>query len=676
MAIENPNERMKFNEKLQGKYKIERLINKGGFAPVFQATEEFVGRSVAIKMIPKASYPQNRQRYLLTEMQTMGMTWGHPNIVAIHTVEPGDDECFAYIVMEYVDGDNLSHILSNDPLPQFRAVTVALDVCRGLMYAHKHSIIHRDIKPQNIMITSDQTAKITDFGVARILEEASQYTGTVTGTRKYMAPEQHGGNYDTRVDLYSTGVIIYEMLTGRYPFLATDIDKVKVKKEEGKLDFPQGLRQDFCQFLHKALQPHPDNRYQTAEEIYQDLDAIRESMYTNLASKMITIGHKLGKHKTLNQHRDNLRMLPEVAEKIELQIINENRQQEKEKEQQKLKSSVETHHQLAIENIELSRPQETIREVQQIHRLYLSNADEVRVSDRIFSDLLDAFSSSCIPSKFENLTEKIAEFSPEDIHKLRQWLNNQYPSQDAPEDDKVSRPEPLRDMPEPNRKTKGDRYPTSIGQVEASNKPEIVLYNLHQRLESMHEVNAFEMLQNALRYAKSGKEWKARKEYRELGHFYRGQAQEFSKNAKSQIAADFYKRSWLAYQAANRDKEARRNAEDAGWHYAQAATDRRTKQIWDDAAKLFQYSAENYGFAEKLQPSQESWEGAATCYFNAAENEFSVKHFRRAYAHCEKVVGISSNLIRPSNAVTAAKHLMEEITKEFSEEKLEREVSQ
>ena len=149
---------MDFNEKLQGKYKIERLINKGGFAPVFQATEEFVGRSVAIKMIPKASYPQNRQRYLLTEMQTMGMTWGHPNIVAIHTVEPGDDECFAYIVMEYVDGDNLSHILSNDPLPQFRAVTVALDICRGLMFAHKHSIIHRDIKPQNIMITSDQTA--------------------------------------------------------------------------------------------------------------------------------------------------------------------------------------------------------------------------------------------------------------------------------------------------------------------------------------------------------------------------------------------------------------------------------------------------------------------------------------------------------------------------------------
>jgi serine/threonine protein kinase len=223
-----------------------------------------------------------------------------------------------------------------------------------------------------------------------------------------MAPEQHGGNYDTRVDLYSTGVIIYEMLTGRYPFLATDIDKVKVKKEEGKFDFPQGLRQDFCQFLHKALQPHPDNRYQTAEEIYQDLDAIRESMYADLASKMITIEHKLGKHKTLNQHRDNLRMLPEVAEKIELQIINENRQRVKEKEQQKLKSSVETHHQLAIENIELSRPQETIREVQQIHRLYLSNADEVRVSDRIFGDLLDAFSSSCIPSKFENLTEKIA----------------------------------------------------------------------------------------------------------------------------------------------------------------------------------------------------------------------------------------------------------------------------
>ena len=409
---------MDFNEKLQGKYKLERLINKGGFAPVFQATEEFVGRSVAIKMIPKASYPQNRQRYLLTEMQTMGMTWGHPNIVAIHTVEPGDDECFAYIVMEYVDGDNLSHILSNDPLPQFRAITVALDICRGLIFAHKHSIIHRDIKPQNIMITSDQTAKITDFGVARILEEASQYAGTVTGTRKYMAPEQYEGNYDTRVDLYSTGMIIYEMLTGKYPFLAINIDKVKVKKEEGKFDFPQGLRQDFCQFLHKALQPHPDNRYQTAEAMYQELDLIRETMYKDLATKMVTVEHELGKHRTLNQHRDNLKMSPEIAQQIELQILSDRHQQERENEKQKLKSRVGSHHQLAIENIESLQPKETIREIQQIHRLYLSSVDEVRVSDRIFSDLLDTFSSSYISLQFDKLTERIAEFTPEDIYKL------------------------------------------------------------------------------------------------------------------------------------------------------------------------------------------------------------------------------------------------------------------
>ncbi|MBB17664.1 hypothetical protein CMK22_20545 [Candidatus Poribacteria bacterium] len=664
---------MDFNEKLQGKYKLERLINKGGFAPVFQATEEFVGRSVAIKMIPKASYPQNRQRYLLTEMQTMGMTWGHPNIVAIHTVEPGDDECFAYIVMEYVDGDNLSHILSNDPLPQFRAITVALDICRGLIFAHKHSIIHRDIKPQNIMITSDQTAKITDFGVARILEEASEYAGTVTGTRKYMAPEQYEGNYDTRVDLYSTGMIIYEMLTGKYPFLAINIDKVKVKKEEGKFDFPQGLRQDFCQFLHKALQPHPDNRYQTAEAMYQELDLIRETMYKDLATKMVTVEHELGKHRTLNQHRDNLKMSPEIAKQIELQILSDRHQQERENEKQKLKSRVGSHHQLAIENIESLQPKETIREIQQIHRLYLSSVDEVRVSDRIFSDLLDTFSSSYISLQFDKLTERIAEFTPEDIHKLRQWLDNQYPSRNGPED--IQNPPVPQDIPKPNKETKENGHPALTDQIGDLDNPEIVLYNLHQKLESMHEVNAFEMLQNALRYSKSGKEWKARKEYRELGHFYRDQAQEFSKNAKPQIAADFYKRSWLAYQAANRDKEARRNAEDAGWHYAQAAIDCRKKQIWGDAARLFQHSAENYGFAERLQPSKESWEGAATCYFNAAEDEFSVKHFKKAYAHCEKVVNISSNLNRPSNAVTAAKHLMKEITKELSEEQLKREVS-
>ena len=218
---------MQINGLVLGKYRIEKLINHGSFASVFRAKEEFTNRTVAIKVLPKSVYPTGRMRYLLTELSAMGRNWGHPNIVSIHTVEPGDDEYVAYIVMEYVDGLSLRQLITAQPPEASLAMNIALDICQGLIAAHEQNIIHRDIKPQNILLTSDKVAKISDFGVARILEASTDYAGTITGTRRYMAPEQYGGNYDYRADLYSTGLILYEMFLGKFPFRGKTQDEMQ-----------------------------------------------------------------------------------------------------------------------------------------------------------------------------------------------------------------------------------------------------------------------------------------------------------------------------------------------------------------------------------------------------------------------------------------------------------------
>ena len=167
-----------------GKYRIEKLVDNGSFASVFRAKEVLTNRTVAIKTLPKSTYPDTRIRYLLTELRAMGMHWGHPNIVSMHTVEPGDEEYVAYIVMEYIDGSSLHKLMTGEPPSPHRAINITLDICRGLMAAHERNIVHRDIKPQNILLTSDRRAKISDFGVACFLETASAYAETVTGTPK------------------------------------------------------------------------------------------------------------------------------------------------------------------------------------------------------------------------------------------------------------------------------------------------------------------------------------------------------------------------------------------------------------------------------------------------------------------------------------------------------------
>ena len=128
---------MRINELLLNKYRIEKLISQGSFSTVFRATEQLIKRTVAIKVIPKSAYTGNRIRYFFTELHALGINWEHPNIVSIHTVEPGDGEYVAYIVMEFVDGIDLQKMIANNPPPTSRAVCIAIDICIGpVSYTH------------------------------------------------------------------------------------------------------------------------------------------------------------------------------------------------------------------------------------------------------------------------------------------------------------------------------------------------------------------------------------------------------------------------------------------------------------------------------------------------------------------------------------------------------------
>ena len=170
---------MQIDQLILGKYRLLEFLNSGGFSSVFRAREEMTNREVAIKALAKTAYPASRMKFLLNEFQAMSKIWGHQNIVSIHTVEPGMDDYIAWIVMEYVEGKSLHELMQEGPLPLTDTINIGLDICRGLKEAHAHKIMHRDIKPQNILLTTDKKAKVADFSIARIFGEITEFAEMV-----------------------------------------------------------------------------------------------------------------------------------------------------------------------------------------------------------------------------------------------------------------------------------------------------------------------------------------------------------------------------------------------------------------------------------------------------------------------------------------------------------------
>ena len=652
---------MQINGLVLGKYRIEKLINNGSFASVFRAKEEFTNRTVAIKVLPKSIYPTGRMRYLLTELSAMGRNWGHSNIVSIHTVEPGDDEYVAYIVMEYVDGPSLRELITATPLRRNLAVNIGLDICRGLIAAHEQNIIHRDIKPQNILLTSDEIAKISDFGVARILEASTDYAGTITGTRRYMAPEQYEGSYDYRADLYSTGLILYEMFMGKFPFRGKTQAEIQVRKQSEDVEFGYKLPEDMREILQRALHRDAQARYQTASELYNDLDYVRKKWYADsVRHTMTNQSNPAIQGAMLSEHRKDLRVSAEAAEKIELQVSEEQKVEVEKQNELQLETQVNLHYDKAIQLLGGTQSQQALQEVQQAHRLYLSSVKATKKADWIFRHLSDLMVPPEPPSTAREMIELIDHLSTNEVSELRALLNNRLSSSDSADVSSAAGSDPL---------------PTDIGTGSdltfqplnpQETAPEYVLRKLHEVVQAPHEKIAAQIRQSAEEYAQEGKSRRSRVEYKKLGEFYRQSAQNFIESENWESGADCYARARLAYTAARRYGQARQCAQEAGTHYAMRADSLEREQTWADAGRLYALSADNYAHANLWEAANQSLSRTTICYFNVAENARSVGDLSLSYDYCDRILRISKRLKRTTNAEAGARKLLREIENLFT----------
>jgi serine/threonine-protein kinase len=263
------------NQEFDGRYLIERKLGSGGMADVYLAEDQELGRRVALKLLNErhANDEQFVERFRREAQSAAGLN--HPNIVSIF--DRGRAEGTYYIAMEYLDGRTLKELLiRNGPTPVPIAIDYSRQILGALAFAHRNGIVHRDIKPHNIVVRKDGRLKVTDFGIAR--SGASQMTeaGSIVGTAQYLSPEQaRGAPVDARSDLYSLGIVLYEMLTGKVPFTGDAPVEIAMKHLTAVPQPPSKLRPDVPHDLDavvmRALSKEPDQRYASAEEMDADL---------------------------------------------------------------------------------------------------------------------------------------------------------------------------------------------------------------------------------------------------------------------------------------------------------------------------------------------------------------------------------------------------------------------
>lgn len=253
-----------------GKYKIIKKIGSGGFGSVYLAEDKFLKSLRALK-IPHRSNVQIEK--LLNESVLQCRLLDHPNIVKLLTVDIIDR--IIIMVMEYVDGEDLEHLIDkNDKLPVPEAVDYFRQILSALEFAHKQKVIHRDIRPSNIMIDKNGTVKITDFGTSTSVEE-KQYATTKIGSPPYMAPEQFEGRAVLASDIYSAGCLFYEMVTGFPPIIMSNPLEIYKKAKAGNIEplhkkYPD-VKPELSRIISKTLESTIQNRYKNVTEVLNDL---------------------------------------------------------------------------------------------------------------------------------------------------------------------------------------------------------------------------------------------------------------------------------------------------------------------------------------------------------------------------------------------------------------------
>ncbi len=281
---------------LSGRYRLESRIGAGGMSTVYCALDETLQRKVAIKLMNRevASESDELERFRREARSVAQLS--HPHIVGV--IDAGEDEGRAYIVFEFVDGITLKERIRQGRLPIPEAVAYAIEIARALGVAHDHHLVHRDVKPQNVLIDAEGSAKVTDFGIARTLdEEGLTADGRVLGTTDYVSPEQALGHPVTgQSDLYSLGIVLYEMVTGEVPFKGENQIAVAMKHVREQLPDVQAKRPEvsaaLAAVIDTATAKRVQDRYRDADEMIADLEdtlAIETSRAGNATGEVTAV---------------------------------------------------------------------------------------------------------------------------------------------------------------------------------------------------------------------------------------------------------------------------------------------------------------------------------------------------------------------------------------------------
>jgi eukaryotic-like serine/threonine-protein kinase len=266
---------------LSGRYRLEAKLGSGGMSTVYLASDETLERRVAVKVMHREMSDQPDQLERFRREARAVAQLSHPNVVAV--IDAGEDGGHPYIVFEYVEGETLKQRIDRlGRLPVDEATAYAIEIGRGLAAAHARRMVHRDVKPQNVLIDPEGRAKVTDFGIARTLEsDGLTKTGRVLGTTDYVSPEQAMGHgVDLRSDIYSLGVLLYEMLTGDVPFQAETVVGVAMKHVNEEMPDVQALRPEVSNALaaviERATAKDPAKRYASMAAFLSDLEGALE----------------------------------------------------------------------------------------------------------------------------------------------------------------------------------------------------------------------------------------------------------------------------------------------------------------------------------------------------------------------------------------------------------------
>ena len=305
-----------------GKYEIEAELGSGGMGVVYRAIDTRLGRPVALKTMSPAvlGNPEVLKRFY-REAQAAGQLH-HPNIVTIYDIDEADG--IPFIAMELLEGEDLEKVIAERrDLPLHRRLDIIVQTCRGLHYAHEHGVVHRDMKPGNIVVQPKGLVKIVDFGIARVGATTLTRTGAVMGTVMYMSPEQIRGHaVDARSDIFAVGVILYELLTFRSPFPGEDIPAILFKivhepPEPVSLHLPQ-CPADLELIALRALEKERDQRYQTADEMAIELQSLSDSLRHDMLGVYLKQGERAIQEQKLTIAQECLSKVLEIDSSHEL----------------------------------------------------------------------------------------------------------------------------------------------------------------------------------------------------------------------------------------------------------------------------------------------------------------------------------------------------------------------